>query len=136
MLNHQIFDVKFSAKTFKLNRSIFLSLLLIATILATVFETIELVNAQFDFNAFFDTPISEGEINGIIGNEWDDAANYPGIVIEPQATAEIWTKHDETYLYIAMQFTADSFNPWVGFQFAVSNHMSSALTGLFSDMTV
>ena len=129
MLKHKIFGVLFSDKTCRLNRLAFLSLFLMITLLVTACVTIELVYAQFDFNAFLGNSISNEEIDGIIGSEWDAARNYLDIAIEPQATADIWTKHDETYLYIAMQFTADSANPWVAFQFALSNHMSSGADG-------
>ena len=93
------------------------------------YVTIEPVYAQFDFDAFLGNPISDGDIDGIIGSEWDDAGNYPGVVIDPQGTAEIWTKNDGTHLYIAMQFMADSSNPWVGFQFEFNTHMSSGADG-------
>jgi hypothetical protein len=73
--------------------------------------------------------ILDGEIDGVIGSEWDDAGNYPGTAIEPTGTAEIWTKHDGTYLYIAIEFTADSSNPWVGIQFEKTGHMSSGADG-------
>lgn len=87
------------------------------------------VYAQFDFNAFLGNTIMDDEINGLIGSEWDDAGNYQGVIIEPQATAEIWTKHDGVYLYMAMQFTADSSNPWVAFHFDYAAHMSPGADG-------
>ena len=112
-----------------MNRLAFLSFLLIGAVLVSACVTVDVVYAQFDFNVFLGNTISNEEIDGILGSEWDDASNYPDIAIEPQATAEIWTKHDETYLYIAMQFTADSANPWVAFQFAQTSHMSSGADG-------
>jgi hypothetical protein len=115
--------------TGRINRLTFLSVLLMVTILATAYVVVEPVYAQFDFNAFLGNPIPDEEIDGIIGSEWDDAGNHPDITIQPQAMAEIWTKHDETYLYIAMQFTADSSNPWVAFQFDLTSHMSSGADG-------
>jgi hypothetical protein len=75
------------------------------------------VSAQYDFEAFLGNTISDSEIDGNIGSEWDDAGNYTDVAISPQGTAEIWTKHDGTYLYIAVRFTADSDNPWVAFLF-------------------
>ncbi len=112
-----------------MNRLTSLSFSLMMIVLATAYVIVEPVYAQFDFNAFLGNPISDGEIDGVIGSEWDDADNTPGIAIEPQATAEIWTKHDGTYLYLAMQFTADSANPWVAFQFDLTSHMSSGADG-------
>jgi hypothetical protein len=115
--------------TGRINRLTSLSVFLMVTMLATAYVVVEPVYAQFDFNAFLGNPIPDEEIDGIIGSEWDDAGNHPDITIQPQATAEIWTKHDETYLYIAMQFTADSSNPWVAFQFDLTSHMSSGADG-------
>ena len=115
--------------TSRMNSLTFLSLLLMVTVQATAYVTIEPVYAQFDFNAFLGNPISNGEIDGIIESEWDDAGNYLDIAIEPSATAEIWTKHDRTYLYIAMQIRVDSANPWVAFQFDHTSHMSSGADG-------
>ena len=115
--------------TGRMNRLTYLSVFLMAALLATACLTVEVVYAQFDFDAFLGNPILDEEIDGIIGSEWNDAGSHPDITIEPQATAEIWTKHDETYLYIAMQFTADSSNPWVAFQFDLASHMSSGADG-------
>jgi hypothetical protein len=115
--------------TGRLNRLTSLSVFLMMILLAAAYLTVEVVYAQFDFDAFLGNPISDEEIDGIIGSEWDDAGSHPDISIEPQATAEIWTKHDETYLYIAIQFTADSSNPWVSFQFDLASHMSSGADG-------
>lgn len=115
--------------TGRINRLTSLLVFLMVTGFATAYVVVEPVYAQFDFNAFLGNPILDEEIDGIIGSEWDDAGNHPDITIQPQATAEIWTKHDETYLYIAMQFTADSSNPWVAFQFDFTSHMSSGADG-------
>jgi hypothetical protein len=98
-------------------------------VLATAYAVVEPAYAQSDFDAFLGNPISDGEIDGVIGSEWDDAGNYPDIAIEPQGTAEVWTKNDGTYLYLALQFTADSANPWVAFQFDSTSHMSSGADG-------
>lgn len=106
-----------------------MSLLLIIIFTITAYITVFPVYAQVDFDAFLGNPIPDEEIDGTIGNEWNDAGNYTGVAIDPPATAEIWTKHDQTYLYIAMQFMADSANPWVGFQFEQTNHMSPGADG-------
>jgi hypothetical protein len=86
------------------------------------------INAQFDFDCYLSSSIADEEIDGVIGSEWDDAGNYSSISIEPTGTAEVWTKHDGTYFYIAIQFFADSSNPWVGIQFGQS-HMNSGADG-------
>lgn len=119
----------FSDNTSRINRLTFLSLILMVIVIATAYLTVEPVYAQHDFNAYLGSSISDGEIDGIIGSEWDDAGNHPDIALEPQGTAEIWTKHDGTYLYIAMEFMADSSNPWVAFQFDRISHMSSGADG-------
>ena len=119
----------FFEKEFSMNKLAFISSLLMVAILATAYVTVEPVCAQFDFDAFFGNQISDEEIDGVIGSEWDDAGNYPDIAIEPQGTAEVWAKNDGTYLYLAMQFTADSANPWVAFQFDLTSHMSSGADG-------
>jgi len=75
--------------------------------------TINPVSAQHDFNAFLGNTIDDNAIDGTIGSEWDDAGNYTSVAISPQGTAEVWTKHDGTYLYMGVRFTADSNNPWV-----------------------
>ena len=118
-----------SNKTSRKSRRILLSFFVMVTFLLTAYLTVEPVFAQADFNAYLGNAIPDGEIDGEIGSEWDDAGNYPGTGIEPSGTAEVWTKNDGTYLYIAMQFTADSDNPWVAFQFDSTNHMSSGADG-------
>ena len=106
-----------------------ISLSFMIVVLVTAYATVEPVYAQSDFDAFLGSPIPDEEIDGVIGSEWNDAGNYPDITIEPQGTAEIWTKNDGAYLYLAVQFTADSANPWVAFQFDSTSHMSSGADG-------
>jgi hypothetical protein len=91
----------------------FLFLTLALGLLITGCAVITPVSAQHDFNAFLGNPIDDNEIDGAIGIEWDDAGNYTNVSISPQGTAEIWTKHDGTNLYMAVRFTADSNDPWV-----------------------
>jgi hypothetical protein len=91
----------------------FLFLTLTLGFLITACATITPVSAQQDFNAFLGNTIDDAAIDGTIGSEWDDAGNYANVAINPQGTAEVWTKHDETYLYMAVRFTADSNNPWM-----------------------
>jgi hypothetical protein len=126
---NQFFSVLQSRKRFSMNRLAFLSPFLMVFVLAAACVFVEPVYAQFDFNAFLGSSISDGEIDGVIGSEWDDAGSYAKIAIEPTGTAEIWTKNDGAYLYIAIEFTADSSNPWVGIQFERTSHMSSGADG-------
>jgi len=87
------------------------------------------VSAQHDFDAFLGNSINDNEIDGAIGSEWGDAGNYTGVAISPQGTAEIWTKHDGTYLYLAVRFTADSNNPWVALLFGGTTCMATGTDG-------
>jgi hypothetical protein len=87
------------------------------------------VSAQHDFDAFLGNTIEDTAIDGAIGSEWDDAGNYTSVAISPQGTAEIWTKNDGTYLYMAVRFTADSDNPWVAFLFGGTACMESGTDG-------
>jgi hypothetical protein len=116
----------FLKKILLINKSVSMAAILILTILVT---SIVPIYAQFDFDSFLGNSIADGEIDGVIGSEWDDAGNYPSTAIEPTGTAEIWTKNDGTYLYIAIEFTADSSNPWVGIQFEKTTHMASGADG-------
>lgn len=112
-----------------MTRQISQLLVLNMMILMIAWVPVRTVYAQFDFNAFLGNTIMDEEIDGIIGSEWDDAGNYQNISIEPQTTAEIWSKHDGVYLYLAMQFTADSSDPWVAFHFDYTAHMSPDADG-------
>lgn len=91
----------------------FLSLALMLELLIIACATIISVSAQQDFSAFLGNTIEDAAIDGTIGSEWDDASSYNNIALNPLGTAEVWTKHDGTYLYMAIRFKADSSNPWV-----------------------
>ena len=118
-----------SKKLYRMNKLPFISTFFVMFVLITVCVIPESGYAQFDFNAFLGSQIVDENIDGLIGSEWNDASNYVDIAIEPYETAEVWTKNDETYLYLAMQFTADSINPWVAIQFDIPSHMSSGADG-------
>jgi hypothetical protein len=75
------------------------------------------------------TAIADTEIDGIIGTEWDDAKQYDNVPLTPSGTAKIWVKNDGTNLYMAVQFTADSNDPWVAFQFDATGCMDSGADG-------
>jgi hypothetical protein len=92
--------------------SILLAVLLTASVHSTVF-----VSAQTELTSYLGSSIPDDEIDGGLGDEWSDAGKYSNVTINPNGTAEIWTKHDETYLYIGLSFNANSDNPWVAFQF-------------------
>ncbi|MBN1244027.1 hypothetical protein JXA31_00365 [Candidatus Bathyarchaeota archaeon] len=110
-------------------KKLYLFLIVLLGFLITACATMTPVSAQHDFDAFLGNPISDNEVDGAIGSEWDDAGNYTGVAISPQGTAEVWTKHDGTYLYMAVRFTADSDNPWVAFLFGGTTCMATGADG-------
>jgi len=107
----------------------FLFLALTLGLLVTACATITPVSAQQDFEAFLGDAIDDAAIDGTIGSEWDDAGNYANVAISPQGTAEIWTKHDGTNLYMAVRFTADSSNPWLSLLFGGTTCMQTNTDG-------
>lgn len=103
-----------------------ITLLLILSLLST---SIVFVYAQSDLTMDLGNSINDSDINGIIRDEWDDATNYNNIEISPTGNAQIWLKHDQTYLYIAVQIEADSNNPWISLQLGNPNCMTSNTDG-------
>ena len=103
-------------------------LLLLGFLIVTCAATCPVL-AQQDFTAFFANPIDNTEIDGVIGSEWNGAGIYTDVDISPQGTAEIWTKQDSTYMYIAVRFTADSNNPWVAFLFGGTAALATGADG-------
>ncbi len=94
-------------------------------LLITNYAAIAPVSAQLDFDAYKGAAIADGEIDGTVGAEWDDAGHYTNVLIDPEGAAEIWTKHDGTNLYIAIKFDADSTNPWLCIQLGTTGCMDS-----------
>jgi len=102
-------------------------------LLSSMFSFVVKAQAQEDCNAYKGSPISDSEINGVIGPEWNDAGSAQ-MTIDPQGLAHVWTKQDGTYLYLAIRFYADSQNPWVAIQFGQEFCMSPSADGaLFGD---
>jgi hypothetical protein len=93
------------------------------------FASLKPVAAQTDFIAYRGNAIADSQIDGVIGNEWNDAAYYKNINIDPWGIALFWIKQDGTNLYIGMKFYADSTNPWVAFQLGPSFCMSTSADG-------
>ena len=110
-------------------KKLHLFLTVILGFLIAACATMPPVSAQYDFDAFLGNPIDDTAIDGTIGSEWEDAGNYTNVAISPQGTAEIWTKHDGTYVYMAVRFTADSNNPWVAFLFGGTTCMEEDMDG-------
>jgi hypothetical protein len=106
-----------------------LFLIVLLGFLIAACATITAVSAQHDFDAFLGNTINDDDIDGDIGVEWDDAGTYTDVAIDPQGTAEFWSKHDGTYLYMAVRFTADSDNAWVSFLFGGTTCMAADTDG-------
>ncbi len=89
---------------------------------------------QADFVACRGATISDDQIDGTIGGEWNDAGSYANVSIAPYGIAHFWTKQDGSFLYMGLKFVADSNNPWVAFQLGHSFCMSTTVDGaLFGD---
>ncbi len=95
-----------------------LSLLMLLSLLVAAYRGP--TSAQLvDFDAYRGATIPDTLIDGYIGNEWYDAEHRTDVLIDPSTMpppygiADIWTKNDGTSLYIALEFIADSENPWV-----------------------
>jgi len=110
-------------------------LVITALLLAALLVSLGVVFAeQADFTVCSGTAIPDSQIDGKIGPEWNDAATYQNVPINPSGTGQVWIKQDGTNLYIALQFQADSNKPWVAFQFGSSSCMSISADGaLFGD---
>jgi hypothetical protein len=83
------------------------------------------VNGQAAFTAFAGATIEDSKIDGVIGNEWNDAGTYPEASIFGNKTAALWLKHDGSYLYVAYRIVGDSNNPWSAMQFSDLNCMAN-----------
>ena len=118
--------IKFSKR--KISISLVLCVLLV---FGNIFFGVSLVSAQSDLIAYRGTGFHYGSIDAYIDlqTEWNDANYYPSVELAPQGTAEVWIKHSPQTLYIALKFTVDSADPWVGFQFEQSDHMASGADG-------
>jgi hypothetical protein len=115
-------------------KKILLLILLISLVVLIIAPT-NLVSAQqTDFVAVRGASIPDNQIDGNIGAEWNDASSYTDVSIAPHGIAHVRIKQDGTYLYLALEFLADSTNPWVAFEFGNSACMSTSADGaLFND---
>jgi hypothetical protein len=110
-----------------------LSTLALALLIAAIAQT-NPVQAQPDLNAYSGSAIADSQIDGVIGDEWSDAGNFTGVAINPQGTAGILVKNDGANLYMAIEFTADSGDPWMAIMFADAGHMTAGADGaVFGD---
>lgn len=112
-----------------LHKKTILSTVIVLLFVSVFFFSLAFVNAQPDLTMFLGSSISDSDIDGVIGNEWDDITSYTNEEISPQGNAQVWLKHDQTYLYVAVVFEADSNNPWVALQLGNPNCMTSNTDG-------
>jgi len=110
-------------------KSIFPITLILQLIFSLMLISIPFVNAQSDLTMFLGNSINDSNIDGVIGDEWDDVISHNNIEISPQGNAQIWVKHDQTHLYVAVVFETDSNNPWVALQLGDPNCMTSNTDG-------
>lgn len=107
---------------------------LVLIILALVMPLEHASIAGTSFTVASGTEIADVMIDGVIGTEWDDANNYAEVTIMPKGTATIWTKHDQTNLYIAIQFTSETSTPWLAIAFDSVGYMRMGSDGaVFGD---
>jgi len=86
--------------------------------------------AVTNFVAPAGTAIADGNIDGVIGTEWSDANVYLNVPINPTAaTAQVSLKQDNTYLYIAVVWTADIAQPWFSIEFGATGCMNNGADG-------
>jgi hypothetical protein len=97
--------------------------------LLAIFSSLAFVNGQSDLTMTYGNSITDRNIDGVVGAEWDDATSYTNVLISPIGNAQIWLKHDQTHLYIAAQFEGDSNNPWVAVQLGNPNCMTDGTDG-------
>jgi len=110
-------------------KTVFPFIITLLLIFSILFTSATLVYAQSDFTVSIGNTINDSNIDGIIGEEWDDVTSYTNIEISPQGNAQIWIKHDQNHLFLAVQFEADSNNPWVALQLGDPNCMTSNTDG-------
>jgi hypothetical protein len=110
-------------------------LILVTSLVFLIIAPTNLVSAQkTDFVAVRGASIPDNQIDGNIGVEWNDASSYTDVSIAPHGVAHVWIKQDGTYLYLALEFLADSTDPWVALEFGNSACMSASADGaLFND---
>ena len=105
-------------------------LILVTSLCILIIAPTNLVSAQQpDFVAVRGASIPDNQIDGNIGPEWNDASSYTDVSIAPNGIAHVWVKQDGTYLYLALEFLADSNDPWVALEFGNSVCMSANADG-------
>lgn len=112
-----------------LKKTIFISKVTLLFILFALLFSLSFVDAQSELTMVLGNSINNSDIDGVIGDEWDDITSFNNQEISPQGNAQIWLKHDQSHLYIAVVFEADSNNPWAALQLGNPNCMTSNTDG-------
>ena len=110
-------------------KTIFSLTVTLLLILSVLFSSKTFVSAQSDFTMILGNSISDLDIDGVIGDEWNDVTSNNNVEISPQGNSQIWLKHDQIHLYVAVVFEADSNNSWVALQLGDPNCMTSNTDG-------
>jgi hypothetical protein len=111
-------------------KTIHLLIILVISLSILIIAPTNLVSAQkTDFVAVRGASIPDSQIDGNIGPEWNDASSYTDVSIALQGIAHVWIKQDGTYLYLALEFLADSTDPWIALEFGNSACMSANADG-------
>lgn len=84
---------------------------------------------QTGFTAYAGSMLSDEQIDGVIGSEWDDAGKYPNASIFLSRTADVWMKHDNENFYLAYRFQADSSDPWTAVSLTSNSCMGANFDG-------
>ena len=87
-------------------------LALLCLVVVSPLAWVEVGVGQPEFTAYVGSLVSDEQIDGVIGSEWDDAGKYLNASIFGNRTADVWMKHDNENLYLAYRFQADSNDPW------------------------
>ena len=112
-----------------IKKTTLLSTVALLFIILVLFSSLASVSAQSDLTMVLGNSITDQDIDGVIGTEWDDVTSYTNVGISPMGNAQIWLKHDQPHLYIAAQFEVDSNNPWVALQLGNPSCMTSDTDG-------
>jgi hypothetical protein len=105
-------------------------LIILCFVLVSPFAWVELGVGQPEFTAYGGSLVSDAQIDGVIGSEWDDAGKYLNASIFGNRTADVWLKHDNENLYLAYRFQADSNDPWTAVELTRNGCMVPNVDGV------
>jgi hypothetical protein len=67
------------------------------------------------------------ELNG------GDAGNYTNVTINPQGKANLLVKNDDSNLYLAIIFSANTNSPWLGIVFSRAGYNTANADAVFGN---